>query len=336
MGIFLNNTLLLNQKDVKQLLTMKETVDICHKTFKSMGQNKTHNPAKVSLDLGESTNYPPYDGFMNAMPSYVGWLDVAGLKWAGGILGERRKLGLPYVTSLILLINPKIGNFLSVMDGAHITNYRTGAQTANALHYIKKNTNNIKVGLYGAGMQARTQIMALSEVFNIEQITVYDISIDSSKKFQKDMADYIKGEIIIANSPEEAANADTVICVTQAKEPFLKEKWIKPGTVVFLLGSYQESEDSLIINSDHIIVDHVEQCLHRGALSELSKRGSITEEDIYATIGELSINKKEISSLHNKKIVCVPIGTGALDIAVAKTVLDKAKEKGLGETYSFL
>src|SRR5690625_7837950 len=108
---------------------------------------------------------------MNAMPYYVGWLDVVGMKWAGGFLGERKKLGLPFITSLILLINPKTGNFTSVMDGVHITNLRTGAQTAVALKHIKNKTKSIRVGLYGEGQQARTEKKALSTGVQIEKLT---------------------------------------------------------------------------------------------------------------------------------------------------------------------
>ena len=115
---------------------MKDVVEIVDKTFKGFGEGTVINPTKVNLDLGETASYPPYQGFMNAMPAYVGWLDTAGIKWAGGFLGERKKLGFPYITSMILLIDPKIGHFRAVMDGALITNLRTGAQTATALKYI--------------------------------------------------------------------------------------------------------------------------------------------------------------------------------------------------------
>lgn len=107
---------------------------------------ENNKPTKLGLDLGETASYPPYHGFMNAMPAYVGWLNSAGVKWAGGILGKRKDIGLPYITSLILLIDPEIGNFKAVMDGAYITNLRTGAQTAAALKYITKK-KKITLGL---------------------------------------------------------------------------------------------------------------------------------------------------------------------------------------------
>lgn len=333
----MEQTLLLNQEEIKELVTMKDVVDIVDKTFQDMGRNMTINPTKVLLDLGETAAYPPYEGFMNAMPAFVGWQNIAGIKWAGGLLGKRKELGLPYITSLILLMDPQIGNFVGVMDGAYITNYRTGAQTANALKYIKKDQKSIRIGLYGAGMQGRTQTIAISELFEIEELTVYDIFPAAAEDFKETMAKYVKGEIKIASEPKQASeNVDTIICVTQSKDSFLKDEWVKPGTVVFPMGSYQEVEDKFILNADHIVVDHIGQCLHRGVLKNLNDAGKITEEHIFATIGELSVEKKEIQDFKDKRVLCIPIGTGAMDIGVAKYALDKAKTKNMGTFFDFL
>lgn len=328
------DTLLLSQEEVKGLITMKDVVEAVDKTFKGFGEGTTINPTKVGLDLGETASYPAYEGFMNAMPAYVGWLDSAGIKWAGGFLGERKKMGLPYITSLIMLIDPKVGNFKAVMDGAYITNFRTGAQTAVALKYMVEK-KPLKIGLYGAGMQGRTQIMAISELFEIEDLTVYDISEEALKKYKEDMAGYVKNEIKLAKTPEEASKGDAVICVTQSKDKFLKNEWIEPGTAVFPMGSYQECDDDFILSADKIVVDHVGQCLHRGALKELSEAGKVDESSLYATIGELAAGKKAGPDMSRERVLCIPIGTGAMDIAVATIALERAKEKGLGGTYSF-
>ncbi len=329
------NTKLFSQEDIKQVITMEEVIEITDKTFQDMGLGKTINPTKLGLDLGESAPYPNYKGFMNAMPAYVGWLDSAGIKWAGGFLGKRKELGLPYITSLILLIDPQIGNFKAVMDGEYITSLRTGAQTAVALKYIL-NKKEINLGLYGAGMQGHTQTLAISKVFTINNIIVYDINRKASEKFAEDMKSLVNGEIIIANNPEEVTNVNAVVCVTQSKDKFLKNNWIKPGTVVFPMGSYQECEDEFILTADRIIVDHIGQALHRGALKELSEKGKIIENSIYATISEIAVGKKEGYMKDNERILCIPIGTGMLDIAVATVAMQKGIEKGLGSSFAFV
>ena len=330
----IESTILINQADIKKVLTMKDVVEICDETFKGFGTGTTINPTKVTLDLGEMSNYPPYEGFMNSMPAYVGHLDAAGMKFVGGFQGERKELGLPFLTGLIILVNPHTGSFTAVMEGAHITNMRTGAQTAIALKYMRKSPT-LRLGIYGAGMQGRTQTMAISEIFDLSELRVYDRDPNSTLRFKEEMKNYVKGDIVIAQSSEEAADADAVITVTPAQEKFLKEDWIKPGTIVFPMGSYQECEDSLLLNADKIVVDRVAQALHRGALRELNAQGKITEKDIFATIGELALGTKVLSE-SNERIICIPIGTGALDVAVAQVVLERIKAQGHSASSSFV
>jgi ornithine cyclodeaminase/alanine dehydrogenase len=76
--------------------------------------------------------------------------------------------------------------------------------------------------------------------------------------------------------------------------------------------------------------------LHRGALRELSEAGRITEETLYATIGELAVGKKPGYASENERILCVPIGTGAMDIAVATIASQRAQKKGLGSHFRFV
>ncbi|WHH60456.1 ornithine cyclodeaminase family protein [Petroclostridium sp. X23] len=329
------NTLLISKSDIKKLITFKEVVEICDETFQGFGEGTTINPPKVNLNLGDSGPYPPYNASMNAMPAYIGWQDIAGLKWAGGFGGGRVKMGLPFINALILLCDPDLGNFLAALDGTYITNMRTGGQTAAALKYLFKNRKGIKLGLYGAGVQGYTQTMAISQVFDIEELRVYDIVRSAAEKFKNDMAQHIKGNIIICDKPEEAADCEVVVSVTLAKDGFIKNEWIKPGTVYFAMGSYQECDYETILNADKIIVDHVDQCLHRGALKELADQGRITRENIYCTIGDLAVGRNSVDNLKNERIICIPIGTGAMDVAVAGIVYKKAVSLSMGTEFSF-
>jgi len=328
------DTLFLSKTDIIEVITMKDVVEIVDKTYIGFGEDKVINPTKVGLDLGETAAWPPYKGFMNAMPAYVGWLDSAGIKWAGGFL-DNAKVGLPYITGMILLINPKTGQFKAVMDGAEITNMRTGAQAAVALKYLH-NKKSIKIGLYGAGMQGHYQTMAIAQLFDIEELKIYDIRREASEKFAEDMKNIVPGNIIIVDSPEEAANGDAVICVTQSKDKFVKNSWVKPGTILFTMGSYQECDDDFILSADEIIVDHIGQCLHRGALKELNEKGEITKDSIYATIGEVAAGKKRGRTSDKDRILCIPIGTGAMDVAVATIVYQRAVKEGLGGKFEFI
>lgn len=315
-------TLFLTRSQIKELITMKEVVEAVERTFQDMGEGKVHNPAKAHLDLGDISGWPPYEGGMNAMPAYISWLDSAGMKWIGGWMGNPSK-GLPYLSSVTLLVDPSTGIFKAAMDGTYLTNLRTGAQSAVAAKYLT-GKKAITLGLYGAGEQGHTQAEAFSEVFRIDEMKVYDINRSTSEKLKENLAHKISGSISVCKSPQEASDTDIIVTVTHAKDRFLKNEWVKPGTVVFAMGSFQECEEKLILNSDKIVVDHIGQALHRGALKELTAAGRISEKDIYATIGEIVAGKIPGRTSKTERIFCIPIGTGAMDVTVATIVYEKA------------
>ncbi|XJS11661.1 ornithine cyclodeaminase family protein [Aerococcaceae bacterium WGS1372] len=330
-------TLLLNEQQIENLITVSDINDIVDKTFIDFGEDKVVNPTKVSLDLGETGNWPDYEGFMNAMPAYVNWLDVAGLKWVGGFAGKRKEANLPYITALIQLIDPKLGTFTAVMDGSYISNMRTGSQAAVALKYLGKK-DSVTIGMYGAGLQARKAVMCIADLFNIERLVVWNHRRVTAEKFKTDMEEYVKGEIILADPdhPEQAADNDALFTFTPAQEPFLTRKMIKSGTIVFPMGSFVEITEDIILEADKIIVDHIDQALHRGVLKPLTKKGKISEENIYCTMGELAANKVKLTDISKEIIVCIPIGTGALDVAVAEVVRRRALDKGVGSHFDFI
>lgn len=326
---------LLTYDELTHLIDMQDAVDSVEQTFAGLGAGTVINPTKVTLDLGENAPWPPYEGFFNAMPAYIGYQDNAGIKWVGGLLGHRKAAGLPFICGMILLADPKLGIFRAVMDGKYITNLRTGAQTAISLKYLFKGKKEIRIGLYGAGQQGHTQTEAIAKVFDITELRVYDIYRPAAEKFAADMKDVVKGNIVICETPAEAADADALITVTQAHEPFLTLDMVKPGTVVFPMGSYKEITDDLVLAADAIVVDHVGQALHRGAMKELSEAGKITAESFECTIGDLVNGNHEIADIGNKRVLCVPIGTGAMDVALAYVAYTRAKERHIGFEFDF-
>jgi ornithine cyclodeaminase/alanine dehydrogenase len=327
------DTLLLSREDLEQVLSMADVVDAVERTFRGMGEGTVANPAKAALDLGESAPWPPHRGFMNAMPAYVGWLDSAGLKWVGGFAGNPGA-GLPFISAMTLLIDPANGRFLAVMDGSLITNYRTGAQAAVPLKWLHQG-RRIRLGLYGAGAQARTATRAVAELFAIERLRIYDVRREAAERFGREAGPLVDGRVEVVDCPQHAAEADALLCVTTARDKFLRERWVHPGTSVLALGSYQECEDALVLGMDKILVDHVEQCMHRGALRDVVAAGKLAAADLHGTIGEVVAGRKPGRTSATERILCVPLGTGAMDVAVATLAYRRARERGLGTPFAF-
>ena len=325
---------LVNAEIVENLLTMKDAVAACEEAFRDWGNGEVVCPTKITLELGEDAEWPPYKNGLNAMPAYIHSKKSAGIKCVGGSLNNPQ-WGLPYIIALILLFDPATGIFRCVMDGAQITNYRTGAQAAVAAKYIE-DKKKIKFGLFGAGVQGRTQLMAFNEVFDIEEVHLYDINPQAAKAFVEEMSKVVCTKFIIKEDPKDVMEVtDIVVSVTHGKNKFIKNEWFKKGQIIFPMGSFTECEDELLLGADHVIVDSVGQTMHRGAMKSVVDAGKFKEENISATIGELVCGKKEYRISPDEKIVCIPIGTGAMDIAVATMIYEKVKEQNLGESFVF-
>lgn len=330
------STLLLTRSEINELVAMPEVIETVEKTFKGMGEGDVINPPKVHLDLGDGNSGLPYSAGMNAMPAYVGWQKIAGLKFIGGWEGNPSK-GLPYLSGMIFLVNPQDGQFLAVMDGILITNFRTGAQAAVALKYLIKNSKEPIIGLFGAGAQGRTQTLAVCTAFNVKELRVYDVNPNASRAFAEEMTQKVNVPIKIMDKPEDVTiGCDAVISVTHAKNQFITNDMIGRGVTVLPLGSFRECADDLILSVDKIIVDNIEQCLHRGTLKAVVESGKLNRSNIYATIGEIVAGKKAGRESAEERIMCITIGMGALDVAVASLIYEKALAKGVGTTFSFV
>ncbi|MCI5775122.1 MAG: ornithine cyclodeaminase family protein [Aerococcus sp.] len=328
-------TLLLKREDLQQILTTRDINDAVYDVFVQYGEDKVKNPTKVTLDLGQSDDWPAYDGYVNALPAYLGEEDIAGMKWVAGIKGERAEAGLPYITGVIVLLDPHLGKFISIMDGTLITDLRTGSQAANGIRLFAKDKKEISLGLYGSGRQAETSLITTSDLYDITDLYLWNHNQEHAEDFAEKMKDYVKGEIHVvdANKPEDASNEPYTITATGAPEPIIKGEWFDKGQVVVSLGSGQEADRDFIENADEIFTDHAGQSLHRGPMSLVADEFS--EDDFTATVGQLAAGKYKVEDPENKRIYLPIIGTGAVDIAVAKRAYDKAVEKGIGKEFTF-
>ncbi|MDL2263613.1 ornithine cyclodeaminase family protein [Synergistaceae bacterium OttesenSCG-928-I11] len=325
---------LINADEVKKLLTMKDTVEACELAFTDWGNGVAICPTKITLELGEDADWPTYKNGLNAMPAYIHSQKSAGIKCVGGSLNNPAN-GLPYIIALILLFDPATGIFRCIMDGEQITNYRTGAQAAVAAKYLV-NEKSFDMGLYGAGAQGRTQLLAFSEVFDIRKVKVYDVNPEAAKKYAAEMSKATGIEIVVMEKPEDVCRDVTiVVSVTHGRDKFIKNEWIKPGQIVFPMGSFTECDDALLLGADRVIVDSIGQTMHRGSLKSVVDQGKFTEDMITATIGEVVTGKKGGHIKPTERIVCIPIGTGAMDVAVATAVFEKAKKQGIGAPFVF-
>lgn len=322
--------LYLTQADIREAgLTMAMTLDIVEEVYKLHSLGKINMPHKTVLDLGERER-----GRVNAMPAYVGGdFEVCGIKWIAGFPQNPYKHNLPRGIGLLVINDSWTGVPLAIMDATLISAMRTGAATGVGAKYLAR-AGASKVALIGAGVQARTQLEALKEsVPTLRLAQAYDVRAEVAQAFAEEMRGQLGIDVRAVPTAQAAVeDADIIVTATVADEPIVKDAWVKPGSLFSHVGSYQEEEEAVVLNSDVIVVDEWGAVLHRETpiLAKMYLAGELSEEDIHADLGEIILGQKRGRRSDTDRIFYAPIGLGSLDVAVGTEIYRLAREKGIG------
>jgi ornithine cyclodeaminase/alanine dehydrogenase-like protein (mu-crystallin family) len=332
----MNHVKLISKDHIQKVLTMKKSIELVEKVYRAHGSGQVTMPAKITLDTGESNDWPPYGGSYNAMPAYIGGdVDISGIKWVWGFNDNRAK-GIPYIGGVIILNEPRKGEVLAIMDGSYITDIRTGASAGVAVKSLANKDAKI-LTIIGAGVQGKMNARAIAEELPLEEIRVMDILPSVAEAYANEMSEELGIDVKACGTYEEAClGADVIVTVTIADEPLVKKEWLKKGCTVLSLGSFQELDESIPLTCDKLVVDNWEQNAHRGELKKLIMQGRLDRSKVYAEIPDIIVNKATGRERKDEIICACIIGMGSTDIGTAGVLYKEcfAQDETL-ETFAF-
>ncbi len=311
-------TLILRRREIEEVIRMKDVIEVVRKSFIEHAKKKVSMPEKVYVGVN--------NGHFRAMPASLS--GSVGIKWASVYPGNR---GLHSVMATIIYSDPTTGYPLGIMDGTLITSFRTGAAAAIASEVLARDKAS-SFGVVGLGEQAYKQLIALQEVFDLNEVRVFDISRDAIENFVEFFS-FQDFDIKEMKHLKDAVASDIVSTTTPVKEPLVKAEWVKEGTHINAIGADVKGKqelESTLVKKAKIIVDDVEQAISSGEINVPLAKGIIKKSDIYGTLGEILAGMKK--GRENKKEITLFDATGLAihDIATARMVYEKCKKKVLG------
>jgi alanine dehydrogenase len=325
-------SLVLTAAEVMQVLDMDLALAAAQEAFQAYGEGRVNMPPKSYLQLAQ--------GDFRAMYGELFLADahICGLKWVNVHPGNPAK-GLLTVMAKILLNDPETGLEFADLDGTHITDFRTGAAGGLAAKYLSR-PDSSRLGLIGAGAQARTQLAAILKVRPLKEIVVYDRHLTCSRPF----AEQVKATYgVAARAVEQAAEAvtgvDIVVTITPSIAPVVFKDAVSPGTHINAIGADAQGKEELdpaILQAAKIVVDDWAQASHSGEINVPLAQGKITPEQIYGSLGEIVAGKKNGRTSPEEITVFDSTGLIIQDLALSYAVYQRAKERGLGEEKDFL
>ncbi|MEA1984282.1 MAG: alanine dehydrogenase [Euryarchaeota archaeon] len=316
----------LDQNDVRTVLDMPSAMDAVEAAFVQHGRKKVQMPPKSYL------YFDAHNGDLRTMPAFLEDEDIAGAKIVN-VHPDNRKAGLPTVMALVVLNSTTTGAPIAVMDGTYLTAIRTGAAGGLAAKYLARPDSHI-VGMVGCGSQARTQLLALSHVFEIELVQVYSHTREHSSRFSEEMKEILGCNIVAKDNPEEVCRCDILVTTTPVRSPLVRFEWIQPGTHINAIGADAKGKEELdadILKTGTIVVDDIAQASHSGEVNVPLSQGLISEEDIHCELGEVIAGVRAGRKEPNEITVFDSTGLAIQDIATANLIYKKAVHEGIGK-----
>jgi len=304
------------EEEVGALLPMPEAVAAVEEAFRLLGEKKAVNRPRARVRLDKLV--------LHVMSAGSDALGYAGLKaYTTGPSGAR---------FYFLLFESGKGELVAMMAADRLGQIRTGAATAVATRTLAPREAS-RVGIYGSGWQARSQLEALAASRTVSQATVFSRDAGRRKAFCDEMTKVLGLPVRPAARPEDvAAESEILVTATSSKEPVLLGAWLEPGHHVNAVGSNaltrREIDELAVTRADVIAADSVEQAkIECGDLVAVVEAGKLSWERV-KELGDVVASGfprgPEAITLFESQGIAIE------DVAAAKVVYEKGREQGRG------
>jgi ornithine cyclodeaminase/alanine dehydrogenase len=319
---------------MESVLTMKENIQALERAFIEYAEGNVKMPLRPTIAIDE------FHGKVYFMPAYVGGdVKALGIKVVSGFDDNPTKHNLPFIQGTVLLYDARNGTLLSMMDGAYLTGTRTGATSGVATKYMARKDAK-SLGIFGAGVQGETHLLAMCEVRTLSRAKVFDVSKQKAVAFSEKMRKVADVDISVANTEREVVEkSDIIVTATTSKQPLFKGEWLEPGCHINGVGSHSgpgvREVDTATVKRSLVVVDSKEACLREaGDLIDPIAEKAISQDHIYADLGEVVAGKKKGRLKDDDITFFKSVGLALEDVSTALRIYDLAQKHGVGKNIA--
>jgi ornithine cyclodeaminase len=333
--------LILNHEEVLELLPIKECIPVMREALIALAAGKVHQPLRTIIRPPDAT------GVMGLMPAYRS----GGM--SGATPGDSAAFGLKVVCvfpgnpakgkdahqGAVLLFSAETGELLAMMNASAITSIRTASVSGVATDLLAR-VDACNLAMLGSGVQARSHLIAMSQVRSIKRCRIASRHIEHAQNFAEEMQRDFSFPLEPVETVEAALEgADLIVSATTAVEPIVRREWISAGAHLNLVGSstpHTREVDSETMAAVSLFVDRRESTINEaGDYLFAARDGVIGPDHIRAEIGEVLIGDKQ-GRTSPEEITCFKsLGLAIEDLFAAEYLFRKARELKVGTWVSF-
>lgn len=325
-------TTIFSANDVRQIIAhlgidrvMDEAIEALNNAFLEYQDVNYKTPVRDGFEY----NYPD-TGLIEWMPTMAKSNQVV-IKIVGYHPSNPGKRQLPSVLSTGLSLDTVTGHLEGLMDCTFLTAIRTGAASAIASRILARKDASI-LGLIGCGAQSVTQLHALSRVFSLTEVLIFDVDEQASKSFEARISALGLGNIKVVEAPlNELVSRAHILCTTTSvgveKGPVFDAKNINPELHVNAVGSDFPGKIEVpysLLTKALVCPDFRQQAEKEGECQQLSG------EQIGPDIATLVKNEKDYRHYREKPTVFDSTGWALEDYAMVNLLSAYGKSLGYG------
>ena len=255
----------------------------------------------------------------------------------GGMMGCKLIAASPRArraSYLIALFDQDTMALSALIDGNRVTGLRTAATAAVAVDRLAPQ-RPLKVGVIGAGFEARNALECLAAFRTLQAVRVFSPTPASREHFAEGLRPGL--EIAAVASPQLAVqDADVVLCAARSKDesPVLCGAWLPGGCTVVSLGStlpeQREVDEATMARAACIVADMPEEVLHDTGDAMAAVKAGVDVAGKLVSLADLVAGR--LVPRHNSADIVLykSVGSALQDIVVAEMLLARARQLGLG------
>ena len=289
----------------------------------------------------ETIVIPERSGFSYSLPQQglIEWMPAmrSGQQVTNKVVGYHpanpQLHNLPTIISTVSAYDTATGHLTGLADATFLTALRTGAASAVASRVLAAQDSSV-IGLIGAGAQALTQLHALTQVFEIDQVLVYDRDTAVSRGFLSRAA-FMNLEIMpvgIDHLPKLIQTAD-IICTATSIDvgagPAFADTDVQPWLHINAVGSDFPGKFEIpvsLLRRSLVCPDFREQAIKEGECQQLAPH------EIGPTLVELLREPTLYPDAQHRLTIFDSTGWALEDQVAMQLLLDYACDFDLGTT----
>ncbi|EJT02116.1 ectoine utilization protein EutC [Rhizobium sp. CCGE 510] len=328
----MSRMIILTEAELRKIVALdRDAVACIEQAFAALATKAVAMPPILRLDI------PEYRGEVDVKTAHVPGIEGFAIKISPGFF-DNPKIGLPSTNGMMVLLSSRTGLVQALLlDNGYLTDMRTAAAGAVAAKHLSRENASV-AAVFGAGVQARLQLEALTLVRPIREARIWARDAAKAEGAAAELAGKLGFPVTAMSDARDAiGGADLIVTTTPAESPIIEAGWLEPGQHLTAMGSDAEHKNEIapaaIAGAGLYVADSLKQTRRLGELHHAIDAGLVAADAVFAELGQIVAGQAQGRTNDDQITIADLTGTGIQDTAIATLAFARAGAANAGTPF---